>query len=304
MTYHEKPQAKAINQERDRSEPGIDRKGAELIAENLRALNDLRGFHQFIAAGADWESLEQSDPETCQNYRAISRAFLDEAKRNPKPGRSSIQMIEIAIRNLDRHVTKTETDPRIINYRNYEQKVRALMDFFATGGDWEGVRAADPGRFEELRDTYRAVDRSCKTEPEYRGMDFRQTAAALIERFGDKALALAEDRAERLRPKEMSLAPEPRKVIQPHDLYTKAELSLPNEVSEEWQIIKVDKTRRTYAVCRASDRRSPGDILGDIAAGRKYRGAMAGYVLSWEEFELYNQANVDARGGSRRAEIA
>jgi len=293
--------------EADRPEANeVDYKAADQIAENLRSLRDLRGFNEFLQAGAQWEQLQKTDEPTYRLYSTMGQAFLGAQRRDPKEQRSVVGMVEAAIHNLDNRVTRQERDPRIVNYRDAERRVRALLDFYRAREDWHAVQTSDPARFEELSSTYHNIERARTTDPAYKdkGMDFAAVAQALVERFGGKALALAQKRAEQLRPRELPLATDTAKVVRPHELFTQADLHLPNEVVQQWQILKVNKTKRTYIVCRAADRRSPGDIMSDIISGRKFQGQTVGYELSWEDFEKYNQANTDSRAGSRQAEVA
>lgn len=307
MSRQENGNSRAATLEADRSEVNeVDYKAADQIAEDLRSLRDLRGFGDFLQAGAKWDELQETDEPTYRLYSTMGQAFLGEQRRNPDEQRSVVGMVEAAIHNLDSRVTRQERNPRIVNYRDAERRVRALLDFYKAREDWHSVQASDPARFEELSSTYHNIERARTTDPAYKdkGMDFAAVAQALVERFGGKALALAQIRVEQLRPKELPLATDTAKVVRPHELFTTADLHLPNEVVQQWQILKVNKTKRTYTICRAADRRSPGDIMSDIASGRDFQGQAAGYELSWEDFEKYNQANTDSRAGAHRAESA
>lgn len=186
----------------------------------------------------------------------------------------------------------TETVEAVAEYRRQAARIQDLLDFYLREtGDWTAVDVADPARGQALRETYHRLERTQKLDPAYKdaGLSLAGVASAVIERFKRRADELE---TTMVKPPVVMAAvrvEQPRRVEQAREQFFVAELFMPNEVAQQWQILRVNPRRRTYIIGRTSDRRSPSDIISDVISGTPFQGATAGYELSWEEFERYSQ---------------
>ncbi len=301
---------------------------SEGLEDSRKRLQQLREFMQFMTdysnGRTDFDLLENEEPDKAKLFRKIRDTFTALQAEDPKYAQSSVmnvveefvQRLEMRVQRLEKKgaaqttestaetvVPQAGAEAKVTQYRDSARRVQTLIDFFRADGNWEQVDQTNPTLGQELRNTYASLERASQQDPAYKdkSLGLAQVAEALVQRFTGKAAAL-----EAAQPKPMPVLPTARsekkvRVETPRAKLEVAELSMPSETNQPWQILRVNRTNRTYIIGRMSDRRSPGDIIADVMGENQYQGMPAGYEIPWEDFEEYAEAVAQMKGGRLRA---